>query len=41
VEGDSGAAYYGFYAKGSSDIAQITIVSNTDYAIGEYGIAKS
>lgn len=41
VYGESGADYYGFYAKGSGNFIQkIKISSNDDFAVGEFGIAK-
>ena len=41
VYGNSGADYYGFYAKGSGNFIQkIKISCNDDFAVGEFGIAK-
>jgi hypothetical protein len=39
VDGDSGAAGYGFYGTGGSSIASIKVTSGTDVGAGEFGIA--
>ena len=39
VDGDSGAAGYGFYGTGGSSIASIKITSDVELAAGEFGIA--
>ena len=38
VYGLAGAQYFGFYGTGSARIASITISSDVDFAIGEFGI---
>ena len=40
VVSDGGAAYFGFYADGTDIISSIMITSNTDFAVGEFGIAE-
>jgi hypothetical protein len=39
VQGQAGACYYGFYGTEDNVIHSITIYSNTDFAIGEFGIS--
>lgn len=39
VSGDAGAAYFGFYGTEGSLLSSITITSNVDFAVGEFGIA--
>jgi hypothetical protein len=39
VESDGGASYFGFYADGTDTISSITITADTDFAVGEFGIA--
>jgi len=39
VQGDSGAAGYGFYGTGGSTILSIEVTSGTDFAVGEFGVA--
>ena len=41
VDGFAGASYFGFYSTGSDHIASITIKSDVDFAIGEFGINTS
>jgi hypothetical protein len=42
VNGEAGAAYFGFYATGSTTISSITVTTaGDDFAIGEFGIASS
>lgn len=38
VDGDSGATYFGFYSTGSA-LTSVTISSDVDFAVGEFGIA--
>lgn len=40
VDGQAGAANYGFYATGGDSIMKITVSSSVDFAVGEFGIAK-
>ena len=40
VESDGGASYFGFYADGTDTISSITITADTDFAVGEFGIAS-
>jgi len=40
VQGNAGAAGYGFYGTGGSTIATITVTSGIDFAVGEFGIAQ-
>jgi hypothetical protein len=39
VDGFAGASYFGFYGTGSDHIASITVSSDIDFAIGEFGIS--
>jgi hypothetical protein len=39
VNGFAGAQYFGFYSTGSESIATINVTSNTDFAVGEFGIS--
>ena len=41
VDGNGGASYYGFYATAGDLITSITISSDLDFAIGEFGIAST
>ena len=40
VNGYHGAQYFGFYSKGTSRIASISVTGSVDFAIGEFGIGK-
>lgn len=40
VTGDSGATYFGFYSTGSA-LTSVTVSSDVDFAVGEFGIAAS
>jgi lysophospholipase L1-like esterase len=39
VNGLAGARYFGFYGTGGERIASVTVTSNVDFAIGEFGIS--
>ena len=39
VEGNAGAAYYGFYGTDGDLLNTITVSSGVDFAVGEFGIA--
>ena len=39
VDGNAGAAYYGFYGTGGDLLSTITVRSEVDFAVGEFGIA--
>jgi len=41
VTSNGHAAYFGFYADGADTISSITVTSDTDFAVGEFGIAKA
>lgn len=41
VNGDGGAAGYGFYGTGGSQILSILVTSDADFAVGEFSIATS
>ena len=41
VDGFAGASYYGFYSTGSETLASITVSSDVDFAIGEFGIGSA
>ena len=41
ASGNAGATYFGFFATGVDTVQSITISSTTDFAIGEFGIAKA
>jgi hypothetical protein len=38
-DGNAGATYYGYFATGGDTIQSITVSSDRDFAIGEFGIA--
>jgi hypothetical protein len=38
VDGFAGAQYFGFYGQGGATIASVSVTSNIDFAIGEFGI---
>jgi hypothetical protein len=40
VNGASGARYFGFHVTGGMSLVTVTISSQTDFAIGEFGIAE-
>jgi hypothetical protein len=40
VNGDSGAAGFGFYGDAMTNLASIDVTSGTDFAVGEFGIAS-
>jgi Cutinase len=40
VYGESGAAYFGFYATGGQQLSEITVAADDLVAIGEFGISK-
>jgi hypothetical protein len=41
VDGFAGASYYGFYSTGDDALASVTVNSDIDFAIGEFGIGSS
>ncbi|MFP4057814.1 MAG: PEP-CTERM sorting domain-containing protein [Candidatus Brocadiia bacterium] len=40
VHGSSGAKYFGFYGTGGDMVASVAVESDTDFAVGEFGIAQ-
>ncbi len=41
VDGNGGAAYFGFYSTDGSALTSITLTSAVDFAVGEFGIAAA
>ena len=40
ADGNAGATYFGFFGTGGDTVQSVTISSTTDFAIGEFGIAR-